>query len=142
MLSEMEPLKIPSSLIQAMVEYCRLNLPYEACGLLGGKNNRATKFIPMRNLAVSTTRYEMDPQEQLQAFRALQKENLDLVAIFHSHPVTEAYPSKTDVEFASFWEETYFVILSFRFGLDKPEVRAFRIIGQKVFEPGVQEEEL
>lgn len=45
------------------------------------------RVFPIRNThAEPARRYEMDPREQLQAYRAIEEAGLDVVAYYHSHP--------------------------------------------------------
>ena len=82
----------------AHVQHC---LPAEACGLLGGRAGRCQVVLPVTNRLHSPIRYQMDPQEQVNAFYWLDDHNLDLLAIFHSHPTGPDRPSPTDLaEFA------------------------------------------
>jgi proteasome lid subunit RPN8/RPN11 len=71
-----------------------------------------------------TTRYVIDPREQLTAFRSMDAAGEELVGIYHSHPLSQAYPSPTDRAEAHYPDALY-VLVSLRTG--KPEVRAFRI---------------
>jgi proteasome lid subunit RPN8/RPN11 len=48
----------------------------------------------------------------------------DLVAIYHSHPATQAYPSPTD-RAESHYPEAIYLLVSLRDAA--PDVRAFRI---------------
>ena len=49
----------------------------------------------------------------------------EIVAIYHSHPESPAYPSATDVELA-FWPEAVYLICSLA-DPSQPTIRAFRI---------------
>lgn len=71
-----------------------------------------------------TTRYVIDPREQLKAFRAIEAAGEDLVGIYHSHPVSQPYPSPTDRAEAHY-PDAFYVLVSLRTG--EPEIRAFRI---------------
>ncbi len=71
-----------------------------------------------------TTRYVIDPREQLKAFRSIDAAGEELVGIYHSHPVSQPYPSPTDRAEAHY-RDAFYVLVSLRTG--KPEVRAFRI---------------
>ena len=71
-----------------------------------------------------TTRYEIDPREQLKAFRAIDAAGEELVAIYHSHPVSQPYPSPTDRAEAHYPDALY-ILVSLR--AREPEMRAFRI---------------
>lgn len=83
-------------------------MPLEACGLLGGHGEVVEQVMPIRNEAQSPTRFRMDPAEQIRAFNELYGQGLDLVGIFHSHPVEVPEssplngPSVTDVAEASY----------------------------------------
>jgi proteasome lid subunit RPN8/RPN11 len=74
--------------------------------------------------ATPTTRYVIDPREQLKAFRTIEAAGEELVAIYHSHPVSQPYPSPTDRAEAHY-PDAFYILVSLRTG--KPEVRAFRI---------------
>jgi proteasome lid subunit RPN8/RPN11 len=73
-----------------------------------------------------TTRYVIDPREQLKVFRSLDQAGEELLGIYHSHPVSQPYPSPTDRAEAHYPDAVY-VLVSLRTA--KPEVRAFRIGG-------------
>ena len=74
-----------------------------------------------------TTRYVIDPREQLKAFRAIDAAGEELLGIYHSHPVSQPYPSPTDRAEAHYTDAVY-VLVSVR--TNTPEIRAFRIDGE------------
>jgi proteasome lid subunit RPN8/RPN11 len=69
----------------------------EVCGLIGGREGRAELAQAITNRLASASAYEMDPGEQLAAFRSFEARQLELIAIYHSHPRGPAHPSATDV---------------------------------------------
>jgi proteasome lid subunit RPN8/RPN11 len=71
-----------------------------------------------------TTRYLIDPREQLKAFRSIDAAGEELIGIYHSHPVSQPFPSPTDRAEAHYPDAVYFLV-SVRTG--EPELRAFRI---------------
>ena len=71
-----------------------------------------------------TSRYRIDPREQLQSFRELDANGEELAAIYHSHPVSQPYPSPTDRAEAHYPDAVY-VLVSLRTA--EPEVEAWRI---------------
>ena len=71
-----------------------------------------------------TTRYVIDPLEQLKAFRSIDAAGEELLGIYHSHPVSQPYPSPTDRAEAHYPDAVY-VLVSVR--TPTPEVAAFRI---------------
>jgi proteasome lid subunit RPN8/RPN11 len=86
----------------------------------------------MTNKDASTVTYRLDPKEQLRAFDEIDDEGWDLLAIFHTHTHSEAYPSETDRAQAFYPEAAYLVMsLSDR---ANPVLRAFRIADGEVTE--------
>lgn len=94
-------MRIPPELRNAMVEHLAACLPEEGCGLLAGRDGLCSLVFTVENELRSPVAFRMNPQEQLQAFLRMEEDELDLLAIFHSHPRGPQTPSPTDVaEFA------------------------------------------
>lgn len=72
--------------------------PEEACGLVGGRAEQASQIIPITNELHSPVRFRMLPEEQLKAMLLLEDSELDLLAVYHSHPSGPAEPSPTDLK--------------------------------------------
>jgi [CysO sulfur-carrier protein]-S-L-cysteine hydrolase len=118
-------IEIDRRFFDEMVEHGLAGFPSEACGLLAGKEGRPVKFFPMTNRDVSPVTYRLDPKEQLHVFDEIDEEGWELLAIFHTHTHSEAYPSETDRSQAFYPEAAYLVMsLSDR---SNPVLRAFRI---------------
>lgn len=128
----MSELVISRELFDQMVAHCRANHPNEACGLLAGTGSRATKVYPMSNTEPSPVSYFMDPREQFIAMKDMRLEGLAMLAIFHSHPQSPAYPSVKDVSLA-FYEDAVYLIISLMNQQD-PVVKAYTIIDGTVKE--------
>ena len=125
-------LKIPSDFADAIIEQARSEHPNEACGLLAGNDGAVTKHYPMTNAERSPVIYRMEPAEQLKVFNDIEEAGLGLVAIYHSHTRSPAYPSATDVSLAYYPEAVYLIVsLANR---DSPDLRGFRIDDGKVQE--------
>lgn len=118
-------LSLTQNLLEEIIEHCRDGYPYEACGIVSGKRGRAEHVHPMANVAPDPKRrYLLDPREQIAVFRDVQDAGQEVVAIFHSHPSTPAYPSDTDINLA-FYPDAFYVIVSL--AVEPPDVRAFWI---------------
>jgi proteasome lid subunit RPN8/RPN11 len=135
----MKEIIIKRSDIDEIISHSREAYPEEACGILAGKGNSVERVARMKNLDASRVTYRFDPDEQNRAFRELDREGLRMVAIYHSHTDSQAYPSQTDIGRAFFpgttepnFPETAYVIVSL--AQEEPEVRAFMIGGDGVEE--------
>ena len=124
-------MKISQLLIDEMIAHAREDLPNECCGMIGGRDGEATKVVRVENTAASPLRYEMDPQGQYNALKSIEDADEELVAIYHSHTRSAAYPSQTDVNEAVMWPEQVYVIVSLA-DADAPDVKAFLLEGLKI----------
>ncbi|MGH2759788.1 MAG: Mov34/MPN/PAD-1 family protein [Actinomycetota bacterium] len=125
-------MRIPKGFADAIIDQARSEHPNEACGLLAGTNGEATKLYRMANAERSPVIYRMDPAEQLRVFNDIEDQGLELVAIYHSHTRSPAYPSATDVQLA-YYPEAVYLIVSLR-DADSPALRGFQIHEGKVDE--------
>ena len=117
-------MRISQSLIDQMVAHAREDLPNECCGMVGGRDGEATEVIRVANSAASPLRYEMDPQGQFDALKTIEGDGMELLAIYHSHTKSAAYPSQTDVNQAINWPDAIYLIVSLQ-DEDAPEVKGY-----------------
>jgi [CysO sulfur-carrier protein]-S-L-cysteine hydrolase len=77
-------------------------LPNESCAILvgrtTGKDVHIINLIPMRNSDSSKVTFSMDPQQLIDMYQKVEKQNMHVVGIFHSHPA-EPRPSSIDKKF-------------------------------------------
>ena len=118
------PLTLSRALADAIVAHAQDGLPNEACGLLGGRDGVATRFFPAVNADASPYRYSVDPQDLLRIMTEIDDADEDLVAIYHSHTRSPAFPSRTDLELA-FWPDAAYLIVSL--AGSTPDLKAFTI---------------
>jgi proteasome lid subunit RPN8/RPN11 len=117
--------RISPALAQELVAHAIADLPNECCGMIAGSGNVATRVLRAANTEGSPFMYVMDPREQLRIMDDIDDAGEDLLAIYHSHTRSAAYPSRTDVELA-FFPDTLYLIVSVA-DRDAPEIRAFRL---------------
>jgi [CysO sulfur-carrier protein]-S-L-cysteine hydrolase len=127
-------LQISADAHAEMVAHCWAGLPLEACGLLAGTGDYATRCYPTANVAESAVVYTVDPKGFLRADRDAESQGLAILGVFHSHTHTAAYPSPTDVAQAPDpgW---HYVLVSLAEGA--PVVRSYRIIDGNIDEEPV-----
>jgi len=120
-----ESFALARELRERIVAHARESAPNEACGLLAGRSGGPARVIRCANVHdTPTTRYRIDPREQLRAFREMDDRSEELVAIYHSHPASQPYPSPTD-RAESHYPDAVYLLVSLRTA--EPEVRGFRI---------------
>lgn len=125
-------MNLPKSYVTAMVAHALEDTPNECCGILAGKDGRVVKLYRMANVERSPYRFNMDSNELYRTYREIEDNGGDLLAIYHSHTHSPAYPSATDVRLAT-WPEAYYILVSLQ-NPSSPEVRAFHIVDGKVTE--------
>jgi proteasome lid subunit RPN8/RPN11 len=133
-------LTIDKAIRDAIVEHARADHPDEACGVVAGPEgtDRPERFIPMANAARSPTFYEFDSADLFKLYRDMDERDEEPVVIYHSHSATEAYPSRTDISYAS-EPNAHYVLVSTRDadGLGDFQFRSFRIVDGIVSEEEV-----
>jgi [CysO sulfur-carrier protein]-S-L-cysteine hydrolase len=125
-------LNLDRETVDALIEHARSDFPYEVCGLLAGEDGELRARYAVPNSARSMTFYNMEPTALLKAMRDLEDRGWDLLAIYHSHTHTEAFPSATDVELA-FYPEAVYLIVSLQ-EPEEPVIRAFDIVDGRITE--------
>jgi len=109
--------------------------PDEACGILAGKGEAVSRVLTVTNVLHSAVRFQMNPDEQLQALLDLEERGEEMIGYFHSHPVGPAVPSATDLEMY-YYPGAVMVILGCENGIWKPH--AFLTDGKCVREIGIR----
>jgi proteasome lid subunit RPN8/RPN11 len=101
---------------QMMVAHAERTYPSECCGAMLGRIQDGKKIV-IEAVALENAyegeqgaRYELRPEDLLQADKAARERGLDLIGIFHSHPDAAAYFSATDLKNSCPWYS--FVVLS------------------------------
>jgi proteasome lid subunit RPN8/RPN11 len=131
-------LRIDRATFDAIVAHARKDHPDEACGVVAGPegSDRPERFIPMLNAARSPTFYEFDSADLLKLYQEMAANDEEPVVIYHSHTATEAYPSRTDIAYAS-EPHAHYVLVSTRDDEDT-EFRSFTIVDGVVTEEAVE----
>jgi proteasome lid subunit RPN8/RPN11 len=85
-----------------MVAQALAEQPLECCGLLAGVLEggvgRVVKAYPLVNALASPVEYLWEGHSTLAAMRDLTANNLDILAVYHSHPTSPPVPSRKDLE--------------------------------------------
>jgi len=134
-------LRLNSQQLQFLRVEARKMHPIEACAILFGKMTQreaiVKRVVTVPNVLKSTTRFEIDPKAFFDAFMQADKEGLEFIGLFHSHPAP-AYPSGVDLEFMRLWGDALWLILSSIY----EKFAAFQMIDGKVHEVAVKTDKL
>ena len=129
-------LTLPREMLDRVLAHARRDHPDEACGVIAGRDGVATRMWEMSNADRSPTGFTFDSAEWLAVYRDVDDADEDLLAVYHSHTMTEAYPSRTDVLWSRTTEFQHWLLVSTR--ADEDEVRSFVISDGEVVEEPVE----
>ena len=120
-------ISVPSNFVDEMIEHAVQENPNECCGILAGKDGLISALYRVRNSTPSPYRYVMDPKDQMNVMKESEELGLDLMAFYHSHTHSPAYPSETDTRMAveSGWVDFCYVLVSLE--KQEPEVRFYMV---------------
>ena len=121
----MTVLVLPRTMVDQVLAHARRDHPDECCGVIAGRDGVATRLFEMTNAERSPTGFTFDSAEWLQVYRDIDDADEDLLVVYHSHTMTEAYPSRTDVTWSGNTPGTSWLLVSTR--SDEDEVRSYRI---------------
>jgi proteasome lid subunit RPN8/RPN11 len=126
-------LRLTRAQYEQVVAHCYDCFPEEACGLLIGPldgddaTGEVTGVFPCENTAHSAKVYALGRRGWREAEDAAYGRGEEIVAVFHSHTHTDAYPSPTDVAQAAEAQKLerpwLYPIVSLKYG--EPVVRAY-----------------
>ena len=122
----MHTVNLPRPLVNKILTLAQAKEAQEICGFISRDQHDNFKVIPVKNIATDPARFfEMDPAETIQAMKTMRDQASELFAIYHSHPASPAFPSKTDIEQAGYPDALYLIISLNTKGV--LELKAFKI---------------
>jgi proteasome lid subunit RPN8/RPN11 len=129
-------LELPQEMLDRVLAHARRDHPDECCGVISARDGVPARLFEMENAERSPTGFTFDSAEWLRVYRDLDDADEVPWVVYHSHTMTEAYPSRTDIR----WSETagfpYWLLVSTR--SDDDEVHAYTITDGVVEEVGLQ----
>lgn len=118
------PFSITQDALKAMSMYALSDPEVETCGFLLGRNGVANRVVAVRNVAEDrTSTFEMSHDGILETYKEADENGEDVLAVFHSHPTSEAIPSERDKSVPDI--DPVQVIVSLKDG--QPRCRAWRL---------------
>ncbi len=117
-------IRIDNTIIEAIIDHARKEIPFEASGYLAEKDGMVTHHYELKNMDQTHDHFTMDAKEQFAAVKDMRTRGLKLAAVYHSHPETPARPSQEDIRLA-FDPDISYVIVSL--ADSKTTVKSFKI---------------
>ena len=120
-------MSLPRALADEMIAHARSELPNESCGIFGGSlDGELRTFYPAVNADASPYRYNVEAKDLLRISLAIEDADGDeIAAIYHSHTMSPATPSRTDVDIAQYPQAAYVIV---SLASDPPDIRAWRLV--------------
>lgn len=116
-------LHVPQRIIDQILDHARSDFPLECCGLLAGHVETANPLQPIGrvahchpivNAAANPEKeYLSEPRSLFNAVRAMRPLGHDILGIYHSHPVSDPIPSRTDCA-QNFYPDAVHLIISLK----------------------------
>lgn len=124
-------LRIESQHVDLLKKEAQKVDPIEACALLFGEILEeevfVRKVVVTNNKLHSRKRFEISAKTVVNSMAAAEREGLEFVGLFHSHPAP-ATPSEIDIGFMRLWGDAVWLILSLTSG----ELEAYQMKDGKV----------
>ncbi|HEY7427522.1 MAG TPA: M67 family metallopeptidase [Gemmataceae bacterium] len=97
-----QSLNISRSVYEGMLWHARAERPLECCGLLAGVIGadgvgEVRLRYPLLNAAASPVEFESDPASLFSALNDIHRQEMEVLAVYHSHPTSEPIPSRKDL---------------------------------------------
>ncbi|MCP1575886.1 M67 family metallopeptidase [Herbaspirillum rubrisubalbicans] len=129
---------IHQRLVDAIVSQAHSDHPTETCGVVAGPAGSGvpTRLVVMDNVTKSESYFQFDPQQQLQVWREMERNGEEPMVIYHSHTSSNAYPSRTDIQYASEPNAHYLIVSTD--SRHEPSLRSFRICNGRSAEERVK----
>jgi proteasome lid subunit RPN8/RPN11 len=114
----------------------RARAPVEACGILTGKhaggNFEVVDVVKASNMANSSTRFEINPEELYQTIKDAEAKGLEVLGFYHSHLGYGAGPSVVDLDRMKLFLDIVWLICDI--SDEGAEFKAFMLHGEKLVE--------
>lgn len=118
--------RIPKALYAEMVEHVVAGYPDEACGALGVKDGAVVRHYPTDNAAEQPDDFSIiAPDDLLRIYDDIDEYDGEMI-YYHSHPKSEAYPSRRDKDWAK-RNKLLYIIFSHQHYPEPPYARVFLV---------------
>lgn len=132
----MAPLQIHTQAAEHIQEHAKRAFPNECCGFFYGKDGEVRDVQIAQDVTNikpgdQRRRFQIDPQDYMKAEQYALKNGLDLLGIYHSHPLHPAIPSEHDRVVAMPWF-SYIIVSVTEDRIE--EIRSWQLNNERQFE--------
>jgi proteasome lid subunit RPN8/RPN11 len=124
-------IEIPESHVERISLHSKESQPIEACGILIGTTRHDVRKVidtwPAKNRLSSESSYEIDPESLFHAFTYAEKNGLEVIAFYHSHPFWSAEASAIDRARANYPGLSYVI-----YSIPNKEIKSFYFDGKEL----------
>jgi proteasome lid subunit RPN8/RPN11 len=114
----------------------RARATVEACGILVGNRGvedfEVVEAVATSNMADSSARFEINPEDLYQAIKGSEAKNLEVIGFYHSHLGYGAWPSSVDLDRMKLFPDLVWLICDI--SPEGAEFKAFMMRGEKLVE--------
>ena len=96
---DLQKIILSTSHLEILTNHAESERPNEACALLFGKEDTVTEIFLTKNTENSPVNFTISNEQLIEGYKRAEEQNVEVIGIFHSHPNSEAVPSKTDEKF-------------------------------------------
>jgi proteasome lid subunit RPN8/RPN11 len=133
--------RIARSLLDEIVAQARAEAPNECCGIVGSRDGRAVRLFKARNAKASPLAYDIDGRDLQRIYDELDRDELQVGVIYHSHTRSDPIPSQTDINLASpFLRDAVYLIVGVK-DPERDDLRAWYIRDGEVSDAPLEVEE-
>ena len=99
----MQKIILSNSQKNILKEHAANDSPNESCAILFGKTEGQDSIVKevflAKNIENSPVNFTISNEQLIECYKMAEEKSLDVIAIFHSHPNSDAIPSNTDRKF-------------------------------------------
>jgi proteasome lid subunit RPN8/RPN11 len=119
--------RIARSLLDEIVAQARAEAPNECCGIVGSRDGEAVRLFKARNARASPLAYDIDGHDLQRIYDEIDRDDLQVGIIYHSHTRSDPVPSQTDINLASpFLPDAVYLIVGVK-DAERDDLRAWHI---------------
>ena len=97
--ADLEKIILSKSSKEILSRHAESQEPNESCAILFGDKDTVLDIVLTENTAKSPTSFTISAEELINVYSMEKTKRMSIIGIFHSHPTSDAYPSKTDEKF-------------------------------------------